>query len=128
VPHNHSVFDDLTTPQWLWYFHQIEKDSENEFIKDRNMTEYLASFIEPKAVAKIIKSRDEELKITDDDFSKILESSFGRSLPGSPEVIESADDIINADDLVKRKRDYEERQAQNKDMSRNYKYWSEVNL
>lgn len=78
MPADHSIFERLNDAQWLWYYHNLRKDREEEFYQRRDLVEYHASFIEPEAVRKIRESREKAVEVSDQDFSTGLKRMFGR--------------------------------------------------
>ena len=93
------------------------------------MTEYLASFIEPEAVSKIRKSREEKVGTSDSDFSKILSNTFGRPLGEyKDDSSDSELNMINIDDITRMQKDLKVRAAQDGEVSKNYKFWTGVEL
>ena len=57
--------------QLLWYTAQIEVDEKESFELNRNLLEYLASFINPENVQKIRDSRDNT--VVTDDIDSVLD-------------------------------------------------------
>lgn len=80
MPTDHEYFQSINTAQWYWYLYNVVQDQEEEFKSKRNFIEYLASFIEPEAVSRIRKQRndaDANAK-KDDNFTNTLKNLFGR--------------------------------------------------
>jgi hypothetical protein len=50
-------FLSITREQWHWYNAMIIQDERDEYERQRDLTEYLASFWNPKAVEKIKETR-----------------------------------------------------------------------
>lgn len=63
----------------------FNKDREDKFDGDLNMTEYLASFINNEAVRQTREARDKQKVVSDEDFEQILRDRFGRDL--TPEAL-----------------------------------------
>jgi hypothetical protein len=82
VPVDHEMFERISSPQWLWYYHNHAKDQEEEFERSRDFVEYHASFIEPKAVQKIREARSggDSGVITDTNFVESVKGIFGREV------------------------------------------------
>jgi hypothetical protein len=78
VPANDSIFKELTEAEWLWYFYSFMEDEEKEFIVQRDMVEYLASFIEPEAVKKIKDARDKAVEVPEKEFMAGIKHFLGR--------------------------------------------------
>lgn len=74
------MFEQLNDAQWLWYHYNFLEDEKEEFESKRNMTEYLASFIEPEAVQKIISARERAIEVTDDNLRSAIRSIGGRDI------------------------------------------------
>lgn len=72
----------------VWYALMFNKDRDISFESERNMTEYLASFINGEAVRQTRDAREKQKIIPDQDFEQILRQQFGRDL--SPEVLSRA--------------------------------------
>jgi uncharacterized radical SAM superfamily protein len=66
VPVDHAVFSDVSDAQWLWYFFNYMKDSDEHFEMTRGFIEYHAGFIEPEVVRRVRESRENTVK--DDNF------------------------------------------------------------
>lgn len=60
--------------QQSWFAAQIAKDNEEEDKKNIAIAEYLAGFINPKAVKAIRNSRDNSVAVSDTDLEKTLSS------------------------------------------------------
>ena len=71
----------LSTDELYWLAAMMNKDTEEEFLRNRDQVEYLASFINPEAVSKIIDARDKSVNVSDEDFAAILSNLSGRELP-----------------------------------------------
>ncbi|MFA5023436.1 MAG: hypothetical protein WC523_00565 [Patescibacteria group bacterium] len=81
VPVDHEMFREISSSQWLWYYHNFIKDRDEKFEENRDMVEYHASFIEPEAVRKIKEAREQAVEVPDEQFISGIEQMFGRSLP-----------------------------------------------
>ena len=138
VPITHEYFNDTNTVQWLWYYHQDTKDHEESHIRNRNIAEYHASFIEPELVGEVMKQRDEAQSKepnegiigTDDDavFNKSLEQLFGRD-PNLEVRKTSSQEVHKVDNLLGRIENYEQQQEEIKNKPiYNYKHWTDFNL
>lgn len=60
--------------QQLWFSVQLQKDEEIEQDKNIAIAEYLAGFINPKAVKAIRNARDNSHAVDDESFAKTLEA------------------------------------------------------
>lgn len=80
----------------------FNKDREDKFDNDLNMTEYLASFINNEAVRQTRESRDKQKIVSDEDFDQILRDRFGRDL--TPEAL-SQGIRAETDDAPKQKQE-----------------------
>lgn len=72
----------MNSAQLYWYYQMIKKDSEKEFEEKMYLTEYGASFTEPKVVKQIWESRKKEKNhnfMDDEDFNKSLEDKAFKS-------------------------------------------------
>jgi hypothetical protein len=72
----------------IWYALMFNNDRDINFEGERNMTEYLASFINGEAVRQTRDAREKQKIIPDQDFEQILREKFGRDL--TPEAIAGA--------------------------------------
>lgn len=65
---NDPIFDDITLPQWYFYAEMIYQDRKIEWENQTAITEYLASFWNPKAVEKAqeIRNSKKQHKFKDD--------------------------------------------------------------
>lgn len=133
VPINHEYFRNTNTVQWLWYYYNDMKDQEEDYIKNRNLVEYHASFIEPDMVNKIIEQRDKKdenvIGTTDDEaFNRSVGQIFGRDLNLPSQ--QSDGEVHEVSDLLERVDAYDkERAALKKEtLPYNFKYWSEFDL
>jgi len=115
VPIDHGIFDDISPSQWLWYFHQIRKDEEEEFNIKSDFADYIASFIAPEQVKKVRESREISKQKSEHD------PIAGKFVAEKPENVD-LDNIQNMLDMIK----YDEERKQDK--SKNYKYWAEIDL
>ena len=77
MPVDHEVFNEVSNAQWLWYFYNNLKDSEDSFKQNRDFVEYLASFSEPESVRKVRDMRDNTSRAKDDNLSATVEKMFG---------------------------------------------------
>jgi hypothetical protein len=66
----------------------FNQDREEQFDKELNITEYLASFINYDAVIQTKEARATKKVVPDEDFGQILRDKFGRDL--SPEMLANA--------------------------------------
>lgn len=80
VPADHKMFSDINNAQWMWYYNHMLEDSKEKFESRRDMVEYHASFIEPEAVQKIRKARENAVEVTHEDFTAGIEQTFGRKI------------------------------------------------
>jgi hypothetical protein len=118
----------------MWYYYNDIKDQEEDYIKERNLTEYLASFIEPEMVSKIVEQREKNkenvIGTTDDEaFSKSIGQIFGRDPKLSPEA-KGDGEVHKVSNLLERIETYEKEQAalRKENMPYNYKHWSDFDL
>jgi len=133
VPTDHEIFEELNTAQWLWYYHSFVKDDEEKFESNRDFVEYLASFIEPKAVQKIksMREKGKGIGVSDENFTKGLEQMFGRKLDVEAA---KANDPTNATRQVASNVDVVEviknlsYLQKPKDPSLNYRHWATIDL
>lgn len=126
MPADHSIFNNLNQGQWLWYFHNFQKDQEDEFILKRDLIEYHASFIEPKAVQQIRDGRKKVVQVDDNSFAQNIQSIFGRPLPNSKNPApDKKVENINWGDLVKNVQEYRNRKEE---PNANYSYWVNMDL
>lgn len=63
----------------LWFKAQIEADIQEKQRSELAITEYLAGFINPKALNQIRNSRDNAHYVPDDDLVRALQSISGFS-------------------------------------------------
>jgi hypothetical protein len=63
----------------LWYKSQIEKDREEQRAEHIAIAEYLAGFLNPKAVAHVRNARENTKKVTDESLIKSLQRISGLS-------------------------------------------------
>lgn len=61
----------------LWYKSNIEKDEADEQNRFIAIAEYLAGFINPKAVAHVRNSRNNTKQVTDENLIKSLQTISG---------------------------------------------------
>lgn len=134
VPIDHEYFRGTNVVQWLWYYYNDIKDQEENYIKNRNLVEYHASFTNPEVVNKIIEQRERQKKniigTTDDAaFSKSVGQIFGRDPKLTPEK-QSDNEVHEVSDLLDRIDAYEREQSlrEKENVPYNYKHWSEFNL
>lgn len=88
VPVDDDIIKNTNKAQMLWYANMFNQDREVNFENKRNMTEYLASFINGAAVQEVRDGREHKKTITDGNFEQILRDNFGRDL--SPEILAQA--------------------------------------
>jgi len=74
------MFDKITISQKLWYMAQFDADDKEQFELFRDIAEYNASFWNPEGVNEIRRAREKAFKVSDKDFAKQLEQTFGRKL------------------------------------------------
>lgn len=123
MPADHQIFTDLNQGQWLWYFHNFQKDQEDEFTLKRDLVEYHASFIEPQAVQKIRDGRKKTIEVDDKSFAQNVQTIFGRPLPGTSNPSTKKEEFsVNWGDIVNSVQEYRDKQN-NPDSNNNYKYW-----
>lgn len=128
VPADHEMFAQLSTAQWLWYFHNFMKDREETFTNERDLIEYQVSFSAPDVIKKVRKSREETVGVEDASFYKGIEKIFGRSIDptGSSKSIEGGIHDIDLDEVVRRMSNIDH--YENYDPSLNYKHWATLDL
>lgn len=93
MPVDSPIFDEVSDPQWLWYFHNFVKDNEDRFDFQRNLIEYHAGFLAPDAVMRVRKRRegkDKPIVVSNEQFNKNLSDMFGRDLQGNVANINKA--------------------------------------
>lgn len=126
---DHERFNEISNAQWLWYHHNIMKDEEEAFIDQRSLFEYLASFINPDAVAKTKEMRDNEVKVPDEDFETGISNMFGRDINLSKAERPKATEKHTAD-IKKIIEKYNEKQKDRNvkldTKGLDYKHWLEV--
>jgi len=88
VPIDSEIIRNINPAQMIWYALMFNKEREEEFDAELNMTEYLASFINAEAVKQTRETRENKKTVSDDDFEAGLRERFGRDLP--PEALETA--------------------------------------
>jgi hypothetical protein len=87
LPVDSEIIKNINPAQMAWYAYMINRDREDEFDKKLNMTEYLASFINPHAIQQLRDMRDKQKIVPEQEFGQQLRDMFGRDL--TPEAIES---------------------------------------
>lgn len=87
VPIDSETIRNINPAQMIWYALMFNKEREEEFDAELNMTEYLASFINAEAVKQTRETRENKKVVSDEDFEAGLRQKFGRDLP--PEAIET---------------------------------------
>ncbi len=92
VPIDSDVIKNINQAQMIWYAMMFNKEREENFDSELNMTEYLASFINSEAVKQTRDARDNKKTVTDDDFEIGLRKTFGRDL--SKEAVENGSRIV----------------------------------
>lgn len=70
----------MSAPQWLWYSAQFAADDKERFELFRDMAEYNASFWNPEGVDQVRRAREKTFAVSDKDFAKQIEETFGRKL------------------------------------------------
>ena len=112
------------------------KDQEESYIRNRNLVEYLASFIEPELVSEIMKKRDQSGFTSDNVsneesdaiFNESIKQIFGRdpNLAPKDELGGDADQIGNTLDRIAT---YEhEKDTKNTNPAYNYRHWADFDL
>ena len=102
------------------------EDEKEEFESKRNMTEYLASFIEPEAVRQIVAARDRAVEVQDDVFLGAIKQIGGRDINISKE--KNANGQMHAVDPRAAMQNYKAMQQGNKQPQTSYKDWMNVEL
>mgnify|MGYP001368116900 CR=1 FL=1 len=93
VPIHHNFISNLNYNQIILYSDLIIEDEKNKFNETREYIEYLASFIDAKAVSEVKKKRggENDHSVSKDEFEKqIKEKSFM-----SEEIFDIGRDIKN---------------------------------
>jgi hypothetical protein len=72
------VFDTITSAQWLTYAYLMSQDKREESEQWRDRIEYMARFIDSKAVDQIQGVRERMKSSDGDSFEALLQSKFGR--------------------------------------------------
>lgn len=98
VPIDSEVIRNINPAQMIWYALMFNKEREESFDAELNMTEYLASFINAEAVKQTRESRKNTTTVSDTDFEAGLRENFGRDL--SPEALELATRADTLDEPV----------------------------
>lgn len=81
VPVNHEYIRNINPAQMFFYSSMINEDRKKDFEEKRDYIEYLASFINGKAVQDIKTARDNpSAQISDEDFEKQIRGTFGRDI------------------------------------------------
>ena len=88
VPIDSEVIRNINPAQMIWYALMFNKEREESFDAELNMTEYLASFINAEAVKQTREARTSTKTVSDEDFEAGLRQRFGRDLP--PEALATA--------------------------------------
>jgi hypothetical protein len=70
----------MSVPQWLWYSAQFAADDQDQFELLRDIAEYNASFWNPEGVNQVRQAREKAIVVSDKDFAKQVEETFGRKL------------------------------------------------
>lgn len=123
------MFKDINQAQWLWYFHNFQKDDNEEYEYHRNFVEYLASFSEPAVVKKIRAQRDSEVVVESKDFGDVVKNIFGRALPGeAPQNKDAVKHNINLNEVLEKIDNIKFNNKMAKDTSLNYKHWADFDM
>lgn len=69
----------LSSLQLSWIRNQIQADRVEEFEEKISMLEYLASFINPRAVQQLKEAKSKTKKVSDPDLIKVLSSLSGQN-------------------------------------------------
>ena len=80
MPVDDPVLSKVTYPQWLWYAAQFAADDKDQFELLRDIAEHNASFWNPEAVDQVRRAREKTFVVSDKNFAKQLEETFGRKL------------------------------------------------
>ena len=84
MPVDDPLFDRVSVPQWLWYAAQFAADDKEQFELLRDIAEHNASFWNPEGVSQVRRARETTFAVSDKDFARQVEETFGRKL-GIPE-------------------------------------------
>jgi len=68
----------MSASQWLWYSAQFAEDDKDQFELLRDIAEYNASFWNPEGVDQVRRAREKAIVVSDKDFAKQVEETFGR--------------------------------------------------
>lgn len=74
------MFDSINDAQLVWYQFQLHLDKKDQFEMLRDVAEHNAMFMNPEGVQQVRDARDNSFETSDEDFSKLLENTFGRSI------------------------------------------------
>ena len=72
------IFDTITPTQWLTYAYLMSQDKREESEEWRDRIEYMARFIDSKAVDQVQGVRERMRASDNDTFEATLERTFGR--------------------------------------------------
>lgn len=64
----------------MWLDAMVAEDEEEDFLRTKAFTEYLACFIDPQAVKKVREREQNTVSVSDEDFIKTIEQMEGRVL------------------------------------------------
>ena len=69
----------------LWYATMFNKERNETFESELDITEYLASFINPEGVKQVKESRANRKTVSDEDFEAGIRKMFGRDF--NPDIL-----------------------------------------
>ena len=135
VPADHEIFGRINSTQWLWYFHNYERDKEEHVLLNRDFIEYHAGFLAPEMVEHVRKNRTEDgpregvIGTTDEQaFADSVGSIFGRD-PGFAGPTEAGELNDVSANVVDRMAEYEQLQAEARNTPKyNYRHWADFDL
>lgn len=126
VPADHEIFENINFAQWMWYLCNVQKDEEEQFEKERNLLEYLASFENPEAVKQVRKAREETVKVEDKEFDKVLKNLFGKELPKDYKQPQKGNSVIHT--VKNLPKGVFKKQEKVIEPMFNYKHWGNLKL
>lgn len=124
MPVDSDFFNNANNAQLLWYYYNIMQDEKEQFERDRDMTEYLASFISPSAVKDVLDRREMKENFSEDAFNDVLEELFGKRL----EEIVPQDNGFTQDNLDFLDNIPTTTNANPPQRHKNFKHWMKTNL
>lgn len=126
MPIDHEIFGRLNDAQWLWYHYNFLQDEQESFESKRNLTEYLASFIEPEAVRQIVSARERSVEVSDDNLKSAIRTIGGRDF--NVEKANKSDGKIHSADPKTAMQHYKATQGAQDTEQPTYKDWMSLDL